>query len=48
MKKVLEFLIFILKWDIRISLIVFAVIMLWYFLRTIIEEVQTLERFVKF
>ena len=33
MKKFLEFLIFILKWDISISLIVFAVIMLWYFLQ---------------
>ena len=33
MKKVLKFLIFILKWDISISLIVFAVIMLWYFLK---------------
>jgi len=31
MKKVLKFLIYVLKWDIRISLIVFAVIMLWYF-----------------
>ena len=32
-KKVLKFLTFLLKWDIRISLIVFAFIMLWYYLQ---------------
>ena len=48
MKKVTEFLIFILKWDIRISFIVFAVIILWYFLQNYYKESTDTRKIVKF